>query len=106
MASDIGEPQIVIGKMCSDAASRRGMPPMLNIAFAKLMGGGAEQVIPSEGRFCMHERHHILELIAKSVGPAGLIKTGAPPNPAAQRLIQEPTVGHDVDGGIGSIDIH
>ena len=42
-AGDVGQPEIVIGKMCAHAAARRRVPPMLDIAFAKLMRGGARE---------------------------------------------------------------
>jgi len=43
------------------------MPPMLHIAFAELMRGGAEQMLASEGWFGMHQRHHVLQLVTESV---------------------------------------
>ena len=105
-AGDVRQPQIVVGKMRAHAAARRGMPPMLHIAFAELMRGGAQQMLAGEGRFGMHQRHHVLQLVAESVGAAGLIKPGAAPEPAAQGLIQQPAVGHHIHGGIGRFDVH
>ena len=63
------------------------MPPMLDVAFAKLMRGGAEKMLAGQGRLGVDQRHHILQLIAEAVGTAGLIKAGAPPEPAAKGLI-------------------
>ena len=100
-AGGVRQPQIVIGKMRPHAAPRRRMPPMLHIAFAELMRGGAQQMLAGEGRFGMHQRHHILQLVAESKGSAGLIKPRAAPEPAAQGLIQQPAVGHHIHGGIG-----
>ena len=74
--------------MGAHAAARRRMPPMLHVAFAELMRGGAQQMLAGEGRLGMHQRHHILQLIAETEGAAGLIKPRAPPQPAAQGLIQ------------------
>ena len=79
---------------------------MLHIPFAELMRGGAQQMLAREGRFGMHQRHHVLQLVAESVGPAGLIKPGAAPQPATQGLIQQPAVGQHVHGRIGSFDLH
>jgi hypothetical protein len=79
---------------------------MLHIAFAELMRGGAEQMLAGEGRFGMHQRHHVLQLVAESIGAAGLIKPGPAPEPAAQGLIQQPAVRHHIHGGIGRIHVH
>src|SRR5688572_26432552 len=53
---DVREPQIVVGEMRADAATRRWMPPMLDVAFAELMSGRAKQMLTREGRFRMHQR--------------------------------------------------
>jgi len=48
------------------------------------MRGGAEQMLAGQRRFGMHERHHILQLVAKSVGATRLIK----PRPAPERPLK------------------
>ena len=70
------------------------MPPMLHVAFAELMRRGAQQMLARQRRFGMHQRHHILQLVAEAKCAAGLIKASAAPETAAQGLIQEPAVGH------------
>jgi len=42
---------------------------MLHIAFAELMRGGAQQMFAGQGRFGVHQRHHVLQLVAESVAP-------------------------------------
>ena len=104
-AGDVGQPEIVVGKMRAHAAARRRMPPMLHIAFAELMRGGAEQMLAGQGRLGVHQRHHILQLIAEAIRTAGLIKAGAPPEPAAKRLVNSQPLAIDVHGGIWRIDV-
>ena len=70
------------------------------------MRGGAEQMLAGQRRFGMHERHHILQLVAKPVGAARLIKPRPAPETAAQGLIQQPAVRHHVHGGIRRINVH
>ena len=53
------------------------MPPMLHVAFAELMRRGAQKMLAGEGRLGMHQRHHILQLVAEAKRSAGLIKPGA-----------------------------
>src|SRR5258705_157107 len=79
---------------------------MLNVAFTELVGGGAKQMLPGQTWFGMDERHDVLKLIAETVSAAGLIEAGPAPKPATQRLIEQPAVGHDVHGWIGSFDLH
>jgi len=47
------------------------------LAFAKLACGGAKQMLAGQRRFSMNQRHHVLQLVAKTVSAAGLIKAGA-----------------------------
>ena len=46
------------------------------------------------------QRHRVLQLVAKAVRAAGLVVAGAAPDPARQRLIQQPAVGEEVDGRV------
>ena len=79
---------------------------MLHVAFAELMRRGAQEMLAGEGGLGMHQRHHILQLVAEAEGSAGLIEPGASPQAAAQGLIQQPAVGHHINGGIGGFDLH
>ena len=69
------------------------------------MGGGAEQVVAGEGRLGMHQRHHVLQLVAEAIGAAGLIKAGPAPEAGAQGLIHQPAVDQYVHGGIGRLHV-
>ncbi len=92
--------------MRADAATGGRVPPMLHVAFAELMRRGPQEVLTGEGRLGMHQRHHILQLVAEAERSAGLIKSGARPQAATQGLIQQPAVGHHINGGIGCLDQH
>src|SRR6266436_6777704 len=91
--------------MSSRATSRRWMPPVLDIAFTELARRCAQQMYPYQGWLGMRQRHHILQLVAESERAAGLIETAPAPDAAAQSLIQEPAIGHEVGSRVGSIDI-
>src|SRR6266403_1722739 len=65
--------------MGAHAAAHRRMPPMLDIAFAKLMRGGTEKMLTDQGRLGVHQCHHVLQLIAEAIRTTGLIKARAPP---------------------------
>ena len=79
---------------------------MLHITFAELMRRGAQEMLAGEGGLGMHQRHHVLQLIAEAEGATGLVKAGAGPQAAAQGLVQQPAVGHHINGGIWGFDLH
>lgn len=65
---------------------------MLHVALGKLVRRRAEEVLqrqvgPGQGR-----RHAILELITETVGSACLGEARAGPDPAGERLVEEPAV--------------
>jgi len=45
------------------------------------------------------ERHHVLQLIAETEGPTGLVGPAPRPKTARQSLIQEPPVGEHIEDG-------
>ncbi|MNE79756.1 hypothetical protein D3C80_1762740 [compost metagenome] len=51
------------------------------------------------------ERHSILQLIAKTIGPPGLIKRRASPDSASECLIQQPAIEHDIHGSVRGLDL-
>jgi hypothetical protein len=60
---------------------------MLDVAFQKLSGGTEKKVVTQEAWLCVDERHYILQLIAKTNGPSGLVVTATPPETACNRLV-------------------
>ena len=74
VAHAIREPHGVIGNPRSDAHAGGGKPPMLEIPFDKLPGGSAQDMFARNGRARGEERHRILQLIAETIGPAGLVE--------------------------------
>src|SRR5262249_6355687 len=83
----VGQPEIIVGTMGTHASAAWRMPPMLDVAFDELMSGSAQKMFACDRRFGMHQRHHVLQLVAKSVSAAALIKAGAPPIAATEGLI-------------------
>ena len=61
---------------------------------------------PSDISVRDHQRHHVLELIAKAVRAARLIKRRSRPDAAGQRLVEQPAVEHDVHAAIRRLDLH
>ena len=47
---------------------------MLEIAFNKLPRGGAQDMFARDGRASSEQGHRILQLVAESIGPAGLVE--------------------------------
>ena len=69
------------------------MPPVLHVAFFKLMSGGEHDLLSRNFRMAVDQRHNVLQLIAKTECTAGLVKSRASPD-AADRA------GHGVDVGL------
>ncbi len=76
------------------------MPPVLHVAFFELVRGREQDLFTRDLRTAVDERHHVLQLIAKTVSAAGLIKSRARPDATRERLIQQPAVEHRVQGGV------
>ena len=68
------------------AAARR-------ICAARFLGGAVDQ------------GHHVLELVAEAVGPAGLVERRPAPDPAGQDLVEQPAIEHQVQRGVGRPDL-
>ena len=100
-----GQPQVVVRAVRPDTASRRRMPPVLDVALAELPRRRQQQVLPRERRFRVHQCHHVLELVAEPERAARLIEAAAPPHPARHGLIEQPAVGERVESWVGCFDL-
>jgi hypothetical protein len=97
----VGQPQTIVGDTRAYSASRGWMPPMLDVARQKLVSGGSQKMLARDFALGVVKRHYVLELVAKAVRAAHLIKPGAPPNPAGQRLIEQPAIEENIHASIG-----
>ena len=87
-------------------AAHGWVPPMLNISFAKLMRGGSQQVLAQQMGLGIGQSHGILQLISESERATGLVETGSGPHATSQSLVDQPTVGEEIDGGIRGFNTH
>ncbi|MNM49876.1 hypothetical protein D3C81_608930 [compost metagenome] len=79
---------------------------MLHIAFGILVRGAVKQMLARQGRGCVEHGHAVLQLVAKTDGAAGLVKTTARPEAAGDYLIQQPTVGQHIQGRLRGFNLH
>ena len=100
-----GEPDPIVRDARPHALSGMRQPPMLNVAFDELPGGGAQEMAPRLVRRGEGQRHAVLKLVAEAVGAARLIEGGARQDAAGERLIEQPAVQHDVHGAVGRLDL-
>ena len=84
-----------------DPNPRRRVPPVLDVTLLELARRRPNDLRSRLRWSAIDEGHHILQLIAKPVRSAGLIKSGASPNAAGQDLIDKPAIEHEVDAQIG-----
>src|SRR5208282_4967037 len=105
-ARRLGQPEVIIRTVGAYASARWGMPPMLDIALAKLTGRAEEQVLTKQVRLGMDKRHHVLQLVAETEGTPRLVECAPPPNTAGESLVDEPAVSQDVEGLVGCFYLH
>ena len=77
------------------------MPPVLDVSLGELMGRGPQEVFPGELALRGHQSDDVLELVAEPEGTARLIERRPRPQPARERLVDEPAVEHDVHRAVG-----
>ncbi len=90
------EPEQVVRAARADAAPRGRMPPVQHVTLLELMGCRLEDVLAHQVRANVNVGHHVLKLVTKPVGAAGLIKRGPAPEAAGERLIQKPAIQKNV----------
>ena len=81
------------------------MPPVLDVALGELAGRGPQQLLPRQVRPCRRQRHDVLELVAEAVRAARLVERRPRPEPAGQRLVEQPAVEQDVHRPVGRPDL-
>src|SRR5258708_22378233 len=80
------------------------MPPVLYVPLHELARGGAKNMAARFNRHRIHEGERILQLVAKTVGPAGLIESRASPHPATENLIELAVIEEQVEGLVRRAD--
>ncbi len=100
------QPKVIIRTMRAHAPARGGMPPMLDISLQELPACAQQQLLAQPLRLGVHERHRILQLIAKAKGAPRLVVPAARPKTACQRLVHQPAVGQHVQRLVGCFYLH
>ncbi len=100
------QPQVIVRNARANAAPRRRMPPVLNVALDELSARTEQQVLAQHPGPGVDHRHRVLQLIAEAERPAGLVVAAAGPHPAGDGLVHQPAVGQQVQRRIGRGDLH
>ena len=79
---------------------------MLYVAFRELARRAQQQVRTYQIGCGVHQGHHVLQLVAKTKGAAGLVEGRACPKPASQNLVQQPSVGHNIQRAVRRLNLH
>ena len=96
MRDHVRQPDAVVRHARLDALVRDRQPPVLHVARPELASRGTQDVLAGDGGPRDAKRHHILQLIAIAPGAARLVKRGTRPQPASERLIEQPAVQEHV----------
>ena len=81
------------------------MPPVLNVSLDELTGCRVQDVFPNESGSRQQQRQRILQLIAEPERAARLVESRSSPDPARQRLVEQPAVQHQVHRTIRRPDV-
>src|SRR5206468_12990172 len=103
---DVGKPEAIVGDPGSHSPTGRRVPPVLDVAFDELARGGAEHVLTRHVRPGYRERHHVLKLITKAVGAAGLVERRPRPHTTGERLVEQPAIEQHVHGPVRRRDLY
>ena len=104
LAHDVGEPGQVVRAAGAHAATGGRVPPVQDIALLELMLGRLEDVRARHPGCGVEQRQDVLELVAISERAARLIEACAAVHARRERLIQEPSIEHQVHRRLGRPD--
>ena len=105
LSDRISQPSTIVGYTGPDALTGMRQPPVLHVALGELAGGCAQQVFARKIGPDSGESHAVLQLVTKAVGAAGLIEGRPRPNPARDRLVEQPAIEHEVHRAVGRLDL-
>ena len=106
VGGDKGQPEQIVGDARAHPAPGRRMPPVQHIPRLKLVVRRAQNMLARQPRRGMNQGHHILQLIAKAKGTAGLIEARTPPDAAGQTLVEQPAVQQQIHGRVWGVNLH
>ena len=79
---------------------------MLHVAFDELPARGTQKMLSRDAAFRDRHGHHVLQLIAETVGSAELIERGPRPDAARKRLVEQPAIQDHIHAGIRGGYLH
>ena len=101
----IGEPGPIVRNPRAHALSGMRQPPMLHVALGRTAAGRAQQMLARQVGPRGDERHAVLQLIAEAIGAAGLIEGRTRPDATGERLVEQPTVEHEIHRAVRRLDL-
>jgi len=101
---DKGKPEQVVGDLAVQPRLGERVPPVIDRAVHELVPGMEADLIGCAFRIERQPDQTVLELVAKAVGPALLVISGAGPHAAGDGLVFHPGIGEQIESGIGGFD--
>src|SRR4030095_5337560 len=99
------QPQQIIRKPCPYTTSTWWMPPVLDIAFLKLMLTREYDLTTCHLATAVDQGHHVLQLIAETKRTTRLVERGAGPDSTRECLVEEPPIEHRVQRLVRCFDL-
>src|SRR5205807_833888 len=98
------QPEQIVRKARAHAAAGGLVPPVQHVTFWELARGGLQNLRARYLRLRVNQRHHVLQLVAKTKRPARLIESRSSADTARQGLIEQPTIDQSIHRGIRRSD--
>src|SRR5262245_28166577 len=105
-AGGIGQPEIVIRKARPDSPVTGRMPPVLHVSFLELVCGRTKKMFAQQNRTGVDKGHGVLKLIPESERTSRLVESRAGPKAATDRLIEQPAISQNIQGGMRRFDLN
>ena len=99
----IGQEQHIVRDARAHAGIGR-VPPVQHVPRLELPRRTAKQVRPRPFGLRVHQRQHVLQLVPKAPGSAGLVEPGAAQHPAGADLVEQEAVEQKVQALVGRVD--
>src|SRR2546426_4773 len=94
--SHVRQPEEIIRKARAHPAAGGLVPPVQHVTLWELSRGGTQNLRARYLRLRVNQRHHVLQLIAKTKRAARLIESRSSADAARQRLIEQPTIDQSI----------
>src|ERR1700752_41840 len=101
-----GKPEEIVRNARAYSSSSWRMPPVLDVAFLKLVFGREQDLFTRNVGTAVNKGHDVLQLIAETKRTSRLVKRSPCAHATRKRLEEQPAIKHCVECQVGSFDFY